>query len=185
MHFPGSSDGKESTCNAGETLVWFPGWEDLWRRDRLPTPIFLGFPGASAGKKSACNVKDLGLIPGLGKFPWRRPWLPTPVFLPGKSPWTEKPGGLQPMGSQRFGHDWVTKHSMNRSQETGKDFEPGKYQSLTCDSYHDHHHHGILFGPGNDVFILWFLTASSGVAPGSPPDESMAIFVSRRRMSKT
>ena len=121
MGFPGSPAGKESTCNAGETLVWFPGWEDLWRRDRLPTPIFLGFPGASAGKKSACNVKDLGLIPGLGKFPWRRPWLPTPVFLPGKSPWTEKPGGLQPMGSQRFGHDWVTKHSMNRSQETGKE----------------------------------------------------------------
>ena len=26
---------------------------------------------------------------------------PTPVFLPGESPWTEEPGGLQPMGSQR------------------------------------------------------------------------------------
>jgi len=24
-------------------------------------------------------------------------------------PWTEKPGGLQSMGSQRVGHDWVTK----------------------------------------------------------------------------
>ena len=23
-------------------------------------------------------------------------------------PWTEKPGGLQPMGLQRVGHDWVT-----------------------------------------------------------------------------
>ena len=23
-------------------------------------------------------------------------------------PWTEEPGGLQPMGSQRVGHDWVT-----------------------------------------------------------------------------
>ena len=30
---------------------------------------------------------------------------PTPVFLPGESPWTEKPGGLQSMGSQRAGHD--------------------------------------------------------------------------------
>ena len=27
-----------------------------------------------------------------------------PVFLPGESPWTEKPGGLQSMGSQRVGH---------------------------------------------------------------------------------
>ena len=25
-----------------ETPVWFLGWEDPWRRDRLPTPVFLG-----------------------------------------------------------------------------------------------------------------------------------------------
>ena len=30
---------------------------------------------------------------------------PTPVFLPGESPWTEEPGGLQSMGSQRVKHD--------------------------------------------------------------------------------
>ena len=36
-----------------------------WRRDRLPTPIFLGFPSGSDGKESACNTGDLGLIPGL------------------------------------------------------------------------------------------------------------------------
>ena len=32
---------------------------------------------------------------------------PTPVFLPGASPWTEEPGGLHSMGSQRVGHNWV------------------------------------------------------------------------------
>ena len=40
-----------------------------WRRDRLPTPIFLGFPCGSAGKESACNVGNLGSIPGLGRSP--------------------------------------------------------------------------------------------------------------------
>ena len=30
---------------------------------------------------------------------------PAPVFLPGKSPWTEEPGGLQFVGLQRDGHD--------------------------------------------------------------------------------
>ena len=39
----------------------------LWRRDRLPTPVFLGFPGGSADKESTCNVRDLGSIPGLGR----------------------------------------------------------------------------------------------------------------------
>ena len=34
---------------------------------------------------------------------------PTPVLLPGESPWTEEPGGLQSMGSQRVRHDWATK----------------------------------------------------------------------------
>ena len=58
------------------------------------------FPGSSAGKESACNMGDLSLIPGLGRFPWRRAWQPTAVFLPGESPWTEEPGGLQFMGSQ-------------------------------------------------------------------------------------
>ena len=40
-----------------------------WRRDRLPTPIFLGFPCGSAGKESTCNAGDLDSIPGLGRFP--------------------------------------------------------------------------------------------------------------------
>ena len=40
-----------------------------WRRDRLPTPVFLGFSGGSDGKESACSMGDLGLIPGLGRSP--------------------------------------------------------------------------------------------------------------------
>ena len=65
-----------------------------WRRDRLPTLVFLGFPGGSDIKESACNAGGLGSIPRLGRFPWRRAWQPPPVFLPGESPWTEEPGEL-------------------------------------------------------------------------------------------
>ena len=61
--FPHSSVGKESACNAGD-----PGSiPELGRRDRLPTPVFLGFSGGSEGKESACNERDLGSIPGLGR----------------------------------------------------------------------------------------------------------------------
>ena len=52
-----------------ETPVQFLGQEDPQRRDRLPTPVFLGFPCGSAGKESARSVGDLGLIPGLGRSP--------------------------------------------------------------------------------------------------------------------
>ena len=64
-----------------------------WRRDRLPTPAFLGFPGDSDSEESTYNVEDL-FNPWIGKIPWRRAWQTTQVFLPGESPWTEKPGGL-------------------------------------------------------------------------------------------
>ena len=76
---------------------WLDSWVEKihWRRDRLPTPVFLGFPCGLAGKESACNGEDLGLIPGLGRFPWRRQRLPTLFFWPGEfhglySPWGHK-----------------------------------------------------------------------------------------------
>ena len=47
--FPSSSAGKESTSNAGD-LGLIPVRKIHWRRDRLPTLVFLGFPGGSAGK---------------------------------------------------------------------------------------------------------------------------------------
>ena len=52
--FPGSSVGKESTCNVGDPSS-IPGSRRSAGRDRLPTPIFLGFPCGSAGKESACD----------------------------------------------------------------------------------------------------------------------------------
>ena len=51
-------------------------------------------------KESTCQCrrhKSSGLDSWVGKIPWRRKWQPTPVFLPGESPWTEEPGGLQSM----------------------------------------------------------------------------------------
>ena len=76
-----------------ETPVRFLGWEDPCRRDRLPTPVFLGFPAGPDGKESVCDVGDLGSIPGLVRIPWRRERLPTSVLRPGEShpsPWGNK-----------------------------------------------------------------------------------------------
>jgi len=51
--------------------LWFNTWvvKFPWKRDRLPTPVFLGFPGGSDSKESPCNAGDMGLIPGLGRSP--------------------------------------------------------------------------------------------------------------------
>ena len=68
---------KEGTRSQGIRIClqcrrsWFDSWvrKIPWRRDRLPTPVFLGFPCGSAGKESACSEGDLGSIPGLGRSP--------------------------------------------------------------------------------------------------------------------
>ena len=66
-----------------ETLGWFLGLEDHWRRDGLTTPVFLGFPCGSAGKESAQQCGRPGFDPWVKKIPWRRERLPTPAFWPG------------------------------------------------------------------------------------------------------
>ena len=98
-----------------------------WRRDRLPTPVFLGFPGGSAGKESVHSAGDLGLIPGLGRssgeekghplqysglenfrdyiYIMEKAMAPHSSTLAWKIPWMEEPGRLQSMGSLRVGHD--------------------------------------------------------------------------------
>ena len=101
MGFPDSSVGKESTCNAGDTISIFWVREIHWRRDRLPTPVFLGFPCGSAGKESTRNAVDLGLVPGLGRSPEEGKGYP--LWYSGlRSPWM-----IQSMGSQGVGHDCV------------------------------------------------------------------------------
>ena len=70
-------------------------------------------------KNPPANAGDAGkrgrFNPWVGKISWRRKWQPTPVFLLGKIPWTEEPGGLQSMGSQRVGHDWAAEHTLTLS----------------------------------------------------------------------
>ena len=64
LGFPGSPDGKESTCNAGD-LGLIPG---LGRSPGegigLPTPVFSGFPCGSTGKEAPAMqetwVRSLG-----------------------------------------------------------------------------------------------------------------------------
>ena len=58
-------------------------------------------------QESACSG-DLGLIPGLGRTPEERNAVHSSI-LAWRIPWTEEPGGLQYMGSQRVRHDWATK----------------------------------------------------------------------------
>ena len=66
-----------------------------------------GLPQWLSGKEPACNAGDagdMGLIPGLGRSPGRRHDSPLQYSCT-DSPWSEEPGGIQPMELQRAGHE--------------------------------------------------------------------------------
>ena len=56
MGFPGDSDGKESACNMGD-LGSIPGEKIPWKREWLPTPVFL--PREFHGQKGFATSKGL------------------------------------------------------------------------------------------------------------------------------
>ena len=63
-----------------------------------------GFPGGSDSKESASNVGDVDSTPVLGN-PLEEGMATHSSIVAGRISWTEQPGGLQSMGSQRIGHD--------------------------------------------------------------------------------
>ena len=86
------------------------GKERMQKCKLHPIPSRQGFPSGSECKESTCcagGTRDMGLIPGLGRsleeeghsYPLQYSCLEN--FIDQES------GGLQPIGWQRVGHDWV------------------------------------------------------------------------------
>ena len=55
---------------------------------------------------SVGDIRDLGSIPGSGRSTGGGGHGNHSSILTWRIPWTEEPGGLQSIGSQRVGHDW-------------------------------------------------------------------------------
>ena len=86
----------------------------LWRlENQLYYLITQGFPAGTGVKNLPANVgdtRDAGSILGLGIFPGKGKATHFRI-LAWKILWTEEPGGLQYMVSQRVRNDWATKHT--------------------------------------------------------------------------
>ena len=63
-------------------------------------------PPANAG-----DLRETQLRSWVRKMPWRRAGEPTPVLLPGESPGTEEPGGLQSTGHRESDTTEGTQHA--------------------------------------------------------------------------
>ena len=86
--------------NLSDNKIWFLVF--------YTTDNFQGLPWCLSGKEITCNEEATG---------WSLSWEDPPeeeMATHSRSfariiPWTEEPGRLQSTGSQRAGHDWVTK----------------------------------------------------------------------------
>ena len=67
----------------------------------------MGFSAGSVVKNPPANAEDMGSIPGLGR-PLEKQMATHSNILAWRKPWTEEPGGLWSMGSQRVRHDSQT-----------------------------------------------------------------------------
>ena len=66
------------------------------------------FPGGSDVKESACMGWEETPVWSLGQEdPLEKETATHSSILAWRIPWTEEPGGLQSMGSQRVEHDWA------------------------------------------------------------------------------
>ena len=113
MDFPGSSAGKESVCNAGDPVSIPGSGRSSGKGTGYPLQYSWAFLVAQTVKNPPAVqetwVGSLGWEDPLEEdmathysiIAWRIP------------PWTEEPGGLQSIGSQKVRHDWATKHNMD------------------------------------------------------------------------
>ena len=96
------------------TLFWFQAFWYIIRIEWLDFERYVSLcmillvPSGSDGKKIHLECWRPGFNPSVGKIRWRRKWQPHSSILAWRIPWTEEPGGLQFMESQRVGHDWIT-----------------------------------------------------------------------------
>ena len=86
------------------------GWilkVEFWG-NRIDVCLTLGFPVVLVLKNLPANAGhagDRGAIPGLGRYPGEGNGNHSSI-LAWRIPWTEEPGRLQSIGSQRAVHDW-------------------------------------------------------------------------------
>ena len=78
-----------------------------------PVAVTWGFLGGTSGKESACQrrwFKSRSSIPGSDRSSGVGNGTPLQYSCQ-EIPWTQEPGGVQSMASQRVGHNWVSTQS--------------------------------------------------------------------------
>ena len=96
--------------NMKKEYVYIRITESLYCTAEINTTLQINyiFPGGSSGKEPTCQSrrhKGCRFDPWFGKISLEKGMAIHSSFLAWRIPWTEQPGSLQFIGSQRIGHD--------------------------------------------------------------------------------
>ena len=83
-----------------------------------------GASPVAGSKGSACNAGTIGLIPGQEE-PLEKSMAAHSGTLAWRIPWTEEPGGLQSMGSQRVGYELSDSAHSQKEKRAAEDEKVG------------------------------------------------------------
>ena len=88
-------------------------------------------------KESVCNSGDTG---DADSIPWPGRSLEKEMathssYFAWRIPWTEEPGGLQPMRLQRVGHDWKTEHAHTVATQKVKALSEGFSDKIGAEEF--------------------------------------------------
>ena len=110
--------GMDETAGCWSLDYWNPEWKFGGCREfelnikEEETEVFAkeveGFPGDSEGKESAYNAGRPRFNPWVEDSPEKEMATHASILV-WRLPSTQEPGRLQSIGSQRVGHDWMTK----------------------------------------------------------------------------
>ena len=104
MGFPGSSSGKESACNAGDSGL-IPG-SGRFLGERIGYPLQYSWTSSVAQMVKNLPAMQKTWVRSLGwEDPLEEGKATHSSILAWRIQWTEEPGGLQSTGSQRVRHD--------------------------------------------------------------------------------
>ena len=124
--------------------------------------IWLGFLGGSVVKNLPAKQETWVHSPGQ-EDPLEMGMATHSSILAWRIPWTEEPGRLQSMGSQRVGHDWATKHTQEKIRilflkdiwkSVIKDFR-GLYACLSSQKINGEKLCMVVFEIPLEIAILW------------------------------
>ena len=118
----------------------------------------LGLPRWLSGKESTSSA---GYI-GSGRSP-AEGMAAHPSLLAWRIPWTEEPGGLQSMGTQRVGHDWATKQQQNKNGPFWG-LPPGSMKGYGTTMLF---HHRFVVTKATTLLLFFWLEDTSGIPAGA------------------